>query len=235
MFVCCCSSVILCLLAVHMDCVTFQAKILVRRGLLTRCFVRDGFQRRPPYHSCRATNQKTATFVLAALTTWSLTWVVVCGSDSFSALGRGLVIVLAFPMVLFEAWQLAKCSLPVGVVKFPLDSSPAASMQRGSCVSELLELPVSWIEFLMGHFGITSGNCCGWHCYVELVWGLGRCSRLLSFIHFYVADLCFSEFIRCSACWCFFYNSLKYALCTAAVQFCLRAPRALDRVSNAPL
>jgi hypothetical protein len=53
------------------------------------------------------------------------------------------MILLAFPMMLFEAWQIAKCSLPDTVVKFSGDSSPSASIQRKFYSSDLLELQVS--------------------------------------------------------------------------------------------
>jgi hypothetical protein len=79
------------------------------------------------------------------------------GSDSFSALGRGRVILLDFPMVLFEAWQIAKFSFPDAVVRFSVDSFPSAFVWRRSASSELLELQVSWMGFLMSYFCITSG------------------------------------------------------------------------------
>jgi hypothetical protein len=46
-------------------------------------------------------------------------------------------------MVLFEAWQVAKCSLPDGILNFSGDSSSSASVQRGCSSSELIELQVS--------------------------------------------------------------------------------------------
>jgi hypothetical protein len=136
---------------------------------------------------------------------------MVCGSDSLSALGRGLVILLAFPMMLFEAWQVAKCSLPDGIVNFSGDSSASASVQRGACYWELLELEVSWIGCLMGHFAITSGQLLR---LTLLRWTGVRLGLLQSF-GFYYSFLCgrFTLEWIYPLQWLlmFFYDSLKYA------------------------